>query len=385
MAASSNGSLEPGSAGGAGSAANMKAPEMTADGQTRNSSAGPEGKPSEYLRELMDEKHKLDSSQWPNAARLLDQEVAKAHTQGGKAIKETKYVDIYREKPIKVSVKVLVPSKEHPKFNFVGKLLGPKGNSLKRLQEETMTKMAVLGRGSMKDRTKEEECRNSLDPKYSHLSDDLHVEISAMAPPAEAHARIAFALAEIRKYMVPDSNDEIRQEQFREMEMYSPEGNGVRGGPGARGGPRGRGGMMRGVPPARFPPPPMRGGAVSRGGALLSPPHPRAPQPAPLRPPPPQALLPRPLPGKTKVLSILDRARVAMEESYSSPYDDDPSAGFYDGAGYGGYDDYDDAANFYSASAGFTDTTNRWKGYKAAAGSVTRFAPRSTPYSRPPK
>lgn len=57
----------------------------------------------------------------------------------------------------------------------------------------------------------EEECRNSLDPKYSHLSDDLHVEISAMAPPAEAHARIAFALAEIRKYMVPDSNDEIRQ------------------------------------------------------------------------------------------------------------------------------------------------------------------------------
>ena len=39
-------------------------------------------------------------------------------------------------------------------FNFVGKLLGPKGNSLKRLQEDTMCKMAVLGRGSMKDRQK---------------------------------------------------------------------------------------------------------------------------------------------------------------------------------------------------------------------------------------
>lgn len=39
-------------------------------------------------------------------------------------------------------------------FNFVGKLLGPKGNSMKRLQEETMCKMAVLGRGSMKDRKK---------------------------------------------------------------------------------------------------------------------------------------------------------------------------------------------------------------------------------------
>ena len=39
-------------------------------------------------------------------------------------------------------------------FNFVGKLLGPKGNSLKRLQEDTMTKMAILGKGSMRDKNK---------------------------------------------------------------------------------------------------------------------------------------------------------------------------------------------------------------------------------------
>jgi len=39
-------------------------------------------------------------------------------------------------------------------FNFVGKILGPKGNSLKRIQEETGTRMAVFGRGSMRDRQK---------------------------------------------------------------------------------------------------------------------------------------------------------------------------------------------------------------------------------------
>ncbi|CAB0020383.1 unnamed protein product, partial [Nesidiocoris tenuis] len=50
----------------------------------------------------------------------------------------------------------------------------------------------------------EEECRASLDPKYSHLSDDLHVEIFAMAPPAEAYARLAFALVEVKKYLTPD-------------------------------------------------------------------------------------------------------------------------------------------------------------------------------------
>ncbi|XP_026320147.1 uncharacterized protein LOC113230428 [Hyposmocoma kahamanoa] len=107
------------------------------------------------------------------------------------------------------------------RFNFVGKLLGPKGNSLKRLQEDTMCKMAVLGRGSMKDRQKEEELRVSGDPKFAHLSDELHVEISAFATPAEAHARIAYALAELRRFLVPDYNDDIRQEQMLEMQILS--------------------------------------------------------------------------------------------------------------------------------------------------------------------
>ncbi|XP_046738758.1 KH domain-containing, RNA-binding, signal transduction-associated protein 2-like isoform X2 [Diprion similis] len=137
---------------------------------------------------------------------------------------ERRMVDITRDKPIKVSVRVQVPVRDHPKFNFVGKLLGPKGNSLKRLQEDTMCKMAVLGRGSMKDRQKEEELRLSGDAKFSHLMEDLHVEISAYATPAEAHARIAYALAEVRRFLVPDYNDDIRQEQMWEMQILSTQG-----------------------------------------------------------------------------------------------------------------------------------------------------------------
>lgn len=67
-------------------------------------------------------------------------------------------------------------------------------------------------------RQKEEELRNSLDPKYSHLTDELHVEISALAPPAEAHARIAYALAEVKKYLIPDTNDMIWQTQMRDID-----------------------------------------------------------------------------------------------------------------------------------------------------------------------
>jgi hypothetical protein len=133
-----------------------------------------------------------------------------------------------REKPLTISLCFL-----SFQFNFVGKLLGPKGNSLKRLQEETMCKMAVLGKGSMRDRKKvcpivdltkllwqtfdlftcfsffffaqEEELRLSGDPRYAHLSEDLHVEISTFSAPAEAHARIAYALAEVRRFLVPVS------------------------------------------------------------------------------------------------------------------------------------------------------------------------------------
>lgn len=107
-------------------------------------------------------------------------------------------------------------------FNYVGKLLGPKGNSLRRLQEETQCKIVILGRFSMKDRAREEELRNSSDAKYAHLNLPLHVEVSTIAPPAEAYARIAYALAELRRYLIPDKHDDIRQEQFREL-MEDPE------------------------------------------------------------------------------------------------------------------------------------------------------------------
>lgn len=83
--------------------------------------------------------------------KYLEIQNAKA---SGKPFRDQRYVDVYREKQIRLVVKVIVPVKDHPKFNFVGKLLGPKGNSMRRLQEETLCKMAILGRGSMKDKKK---------------------------------------------------------------------------------------------------------------------------------------------------------------------------------------------------------------------------------------
>ena len=89
-----------------------------------------------------------------------------------------------------------------------------------------MTKMAILGKGSMRNPAQEEELRSSTDPKHTHLGEDLHVEISTFASPAEAHARLALALSEIRAYLIPDSNDQIRQQQMRDIKMIKMSGPG---------------------------------------------------------------------------------------------------------------------------------------------------------------
>lgn len=44
-------------------------------------------------------------------------EISKTQQLGKPQPKDQKYVDIYREKPIKVTVKVLVPVREHPKVS----------------------------------------------------------------------------------------------------------------------------------------------------------------------------------------------------------------------------------------------------------------------------
>ena len=43
-------------------------------------------------------------------------------------------------------------------FNFVGKLLGPKGSTLKGMSEATGCKLSILGKGSMRDKAKVIRC-----------------------------------------------------------------------------------------------------------------------------------------------------------------------------------------------------------------------------------
>lgn len=102
---------------------------------------------------------------------------------------------------VKQLEKIYVPLVEQKKYNLVGRLLGPKGMTLKRIQAETQTKMSILGRSSMKDKQKEEELRGSSEPAHQHLKDDLHILIEAN-PPCSSH-KLAAGVAEVRKMLIP--------------------------------------------------------------------------------------------------------------------------------------------------------------------------------------
>ena len=88
------------------------------------------------------------------------------------------------------------------------------------------------------------------------------MEIAALATPAEAHARIAFALAEVRKYLIPDNNDNIRQEQMREMELSMADDPAIA----EDRRPSARGGILR---PSSRPAPPRSSRGPSRIGKLV--------------------------------------------------------------------------------------------------------------------
>ncbi|XP_030596779.1 KH domain-containing, RNA-binding, signal transduction-associated protein 3 isoform X1 [Archocentrus centrarchus] len=188
-----------------------------------------------YLPELMAEKDTLDPS-FQHSLRLLDQEIEKIQKDEGK--EEEKFIDVVINKNMKLGQKVLIPVKQFPK---------------------------------------EEELRQSGEAKYHHLNEDLHVLIEVFAPPAEAYARMGHALEEIKKFLIPDYNDEIRQAQLQEL-TYLNGGSEDAKVPSVRGksAARGRGTPVPGPPRSRGGVPPLHA-ALPRGAAPRGAPPSRVP------------------------------------------------------------------------------------------------------------
>merc|ERR1711962_1690910 len=116
--------------------------------------------------------------------------------------------------------KLFVPVKEYPDYNFVGRILGPRGLTAKQLEAETGCKIMVRGKSSMRDKKKEEQNRGK--PNWEHLNEDLHVLITVEDSENRAKLKLERAVEEVKKLLtVSDGEDELKKRQLMELAIIN--------------------------------------------------------------------------------------------------------------------------------------------------------------------
>ncbi|XP_072990363.1 uncharacterized protein [Typha latifolia] len=113
-------------------------------------------------------------------------------------------------KPAKLYKKLYIPEKEFPGYNFIGLIIGPRGNTQKRMEKESGARILLRGKGSnrqgrghyYKDRISEKD------------NEDLHVYIEA-----DTQQSLDAAVKMVEKLLVPvkEGTSELKRAQLREL------------------------------------------------------------------------------------------------------------------------------------------------------------------------
>ena len=147
---------------------------------------------SRYRKKLEDERHRL---------------VEKAM----KSIPDFKPPPDYR-RPNKTQDKIYVPVNDYPEINFIGLLIGPRGNTLKSMEAKSGAKIAIRGKGSVK------EGKGRNDPAANAtIDEDLHCLVMA---DTEDKVNEAIRLIEdiiATAASTPESQNKMKLNQLREL------------------------------------------------------------------------------------------------------------------------------------------------------------------------
>uniref|UniRef100_A0A8C6UCC0 QKI, KH domain containing, RNA binding 2 n=1 Tax=Neogobius melanostomus TaxID=47308 RepID=A0A8C6UCC0_9GOBI len=175
----------------------------------------------DYLMQLMNDRKVMSSL--PNFSgifthleRLLDEEIGR--------VRKDMYNDTLnggmftgREEELPEAVgpvaqlqeKLYVPVKEYPDVSI------PVHHTY--LEAETGCKIMVRGKGSMRDKKKEEMNRGK--PNWEHLSEDLHVLITVEDTHNRAKVKLQRAITEVKKLLVPAAEGEDNLKKMQLMEL----------------------------------------------------------------------------------------------------------------------------------------------------------------------
>nr|XP_043631458.1 splicing factor-like protein 1 [Erigeron canadensis] len=114
-------------------------------------------------------------------------------------------------RPPKVHKKLYIPMKEYPGYNFIGLIIGPRGNTQKRMEKETGAKIVIRGKGSVKEGRLQQ--KRDLKPDPSE-NEDLHVLVEA-----DTQEAVDAAAGMVEKLLQPVDEvlNEHKRQQLREL------------------------------------------------------------------------------------------------------------------------------------------------------------------------
>ncbi|XP_060071705.1 splicing factor 1-like isoform X2 [Ylistrum balloti] len=123
----------------------------------------------------------------------------------------------YKPPVIRVNDKVMIPQEENPEINFVGLLIGPRGNTLKNLEKETGAKIIIRGKGSVKEGKIGRKDGQPLPGE----DEPLHAYVTANNP-----ENVKKAVEKIKEIItqgieVPEGQNDLRRQQLRELALLN--------------------------------------------------------------------------------------------------------------------------------------------------------------------
>ncbi|CCF56599.1 hypothetical protein KAFR_0B03030 [Kazachstania africana CBS 2517] len=116
-------------------------------------------------------------------------------------------------RPSKFQEKYFIPVEQYPEVNFVGLLLGPRGNTLRKLQEQSKCKIAIRGRGSVK----EGKHANDLPEGAMNMEDPLHCLIISDSEEKIQNGIKACQSVIIKAVTSPEGQNDLKRGQLREL------------------------------------------------------------------------------------------------------------------------------------------------------------------------
>ncbi|KAM2975602.1 hypothetical protein FF1_001748 [Malus domestica] len=114
-------------------------------------------------------------------------------------------------RPQKLHKKLYIPMKEYPGYNSIGLIIGPRGNTQKRMEKETGAKIVIRGKGSVKEGGSQQ--KRDLKPDPSE-NEDLHVLVEA-----DTQDALDAAAGMVEKLLQPVDEvlNEHKRQQLREL------------------------------------------------------------------------------------------------------------------------------------------------------------------------